>query len=672
YKGMTGKEIPSQIAQLAEILESKGCTPKQFDRLLVEDFFLGKMEPPNQKVRAKIPDASLLHYPHLTERLIDRLLPLLNKARDPSRTFLRLAKDLQESSRSLMEASDKFSPDALLLRVEQALEMPRFVDCVRQKFRAAIIDEFQDTDPVQWNIFQKLFLSHLNAVCLVGDPKQSIYAFRNADVYVYLQAAEAMGKAARKHLDTNFRSTAPLVDALNLLFASAKGGWLDLPSGNKPLDVLPVKSGSGATFDGEPPIEFFIATGKKGRAKSFPTSEVFACKVFPFLASEIIKLHNQKAIPFHAIAILIKDRFQGKAVIDYLKSCGIPANAKRGGSIVDTTAYFALKEILAAVLSPSDMSGIKAALAGPLIAWQYDALLDPQSLLLLEAKAKMQALQKTLLEKGFGAFFQKLLDSSWQRKSLIQELFLRGDEQLYNDLRKLAQLLIEEEIEQGLKGEDFLLRLEELPSETDHDEARLRVPSQEEKGSVTVMTTHMSKGLEFEVVFALGIASRHKISYQMAVKKEGRSVITLYNPEDPATMHALKEQDAEKMRQLYVALTRAKSRLYIPLMIEEDQKELALGEASAAELFFSRIIDCPKDHDALYRNANSICLENAGAALKKLSPLIQSRILEEQPKPLYTREEVFPTLEKHTPLPYSFAPEQIFSFSSLAKKEHGA
>lgn len=668
YKQMTCETIPSQIDLIAEILSTKNCTQKQFDRLLCKDFFLEKMREDNKKVRAKMPELSMLNYPHLIEGLRKTLLPILERAKDPARIFLRLAKDLQEKSRDLLEANEKFSPDALLLRVEQALQTPRFVECVRQKFRAAIIDEFQDTDPVQWNIFQQLFLSNLDAVCLVGDPKQSIYAFRNADVYVYLEAAEVMGKAARKHLDTNFRSTASLVDALNLLFASAKGGWMDLPGRNAPLDVIPVKSGSGLISDKEASVEFFIAVDKKGRSKKFPTEEMFQNKIFPFLSSEISKLHTEKGIPYHSIAILIKDRFQGKAVIEYLKECGIPASAKRGGSIVDTTAYFALKEILAAVCSPFDMSHVKAALAGPLIAWQDTQLITES--FLLDAKAKMQSLSRTLFEKGFGSFFQSFLCTAWGSKPLLQELFSRGDESLYLDLRKLSELLIEEEIEKGLKGEAFLLFLENLSAEAHRDESRLRVPSQEEKGSVTVMTMHMSKGLEFDAVFALGLASRHKISEQMAIKKEGRSVITLFNPDDPDAMQALRELDAEKMRQLYVALTRAKLKLYIPLMIEEDKKGIEMGEASPSELFFSRLIDNPKDHDDLYRNAADIDLNKAMATLGTLSPLIGYRLLQEMPKTLFAKEEAICELLQQVPLNLSSKEEHVLSFSSLAKKEH--
>lgn len=668
YKQMTGNEISSQIGLLADILSSKACTPKQFDRLLSKDFFLEKMGEDNKKVRAKMPDASELNYPHLIERLRKALLPILEMAKDPSRIFLRLAKDLQGKSRELLDINEKFSPDALLLRVEQSLKIPRFVECVRQKFRAAIVDEFQDTDPVQWNILQKLFLSSLNAVCLVGDPKQSIYAFRNADVYVYLDAGEAMGKAARKHLDTNFRSTAPLVDALNLLFASAKGGWMDLPGTNETLNVIPVKSGSNLISDEESPIEFFIAEDKKGRSKKFPTEEVFQNKIFPFLASEISKLHREKGIPYHSIAILIKDRFQGKAVIEYLKECGIPASAKRGGSIVDTTAFFALKEILAAACFPFDMSHVKAALAGPFIAWQDSQLLSER--LLLEAKAKLQSLSRTLFEKGFGAFFQSFLSTTWGDSPLLQELFSRRDEQLYLDLRKLSELLIEEEIERGLKGEAFLLFLEDLVARSHQDESRLRVPSQEEKGSVTVMTIHMSKGLEFDAVFALGLASRHKISEQMAIKKEGRSEISLFNPDDPGSVQALRELDAEKMRQLYVALTRAKLKLYIPLVIEEDKKGIEMGEASPSELFFSRLVDSPKDHEDLYQNASAMNLDRAIAILTTLSPLIGFHLLQDMPKMLFVKEKAGCELMQQIPLNLISKDEHILSFSSLAKKEN--
>ena len=648
YKLMTAKEIPAQVDAFAEILFSKKCSQKQFDQFCNKEFFLNKMNDGNKKVRAKFPEPSALHYPFLTEQLRTRLLPLLESAADPSRIFLRLAKDLQAKSQTILEQTQRFSPDTLLLKVKEALQKPRFVQCVQKKFRAAIIDEFQDTDPIQWEIFDRLFLSKLEAVCLVGDPKQSIYAFRNADLHIYLEAAKAMGPYARKYLDTNFRSTPPLVDALNLLFSRAQKGWMDLPGQKEPLEVPPVKAGAGLILNSdEPPITFFLAMDKKGRSKKFPTAEMMEHKVLPFLASEIFKLHTEKEIPYHEIAVLIKDRFQGREVIDYLKACNIPAKAKREGSVMETVAYFALKEILAAVCAPSDKSRVKAALGGPLIAWAEEQL---EGSFLLEAKAKMQSLHRTLFEEGFGPFFESFLSTVWGSKPLLQELFLRGDVQHYLNLRKLAEVLIEEEIARGLKGEEFLLFLEEMVH--DADESRLKIPSGEEKGSVTVMTIHMSKGLEFEAVFALGLASRHKPGGEIKIKEEGRSVITPLNLSDPASLRAIEELDAEKMRQLYVALTRAKRHLYIPLMIEEEQKEIEFGEASPSELFFSKLSESGQCTDAevveercknpqipLFGTQPKVDLKNVLPVLDSLSPLICYRILEDAPKTQLEKEQ---------------------------------
>ena len=735
YKEMTGDEISSQVQWIAEILESKRCTHQQFDQLLKGDFFLEKMHLKNIKVRAKIPESHTLHYPHLIDKLRSSILPLIEKGKDPSQIFLRLARDCQEKCHYILESLEKFSPDALLIRVETALNRPDFVQCVRQKYRAAIIDEFQDTDPIQWNIFQQLFLNletavsgltSMDAVCLVGDPKQSIYSFRNADVYTYLAAAEAMGPSAKKYLDTNFRSTPSLVEGLNLLFAKAGKGWMALPERGEPLDVMSVKAGiqgdrgNGNSLDNsEAAVQFFIAVGKKGRAKKFPTPEILENTVFPFIASVILASDAQ----YQKIAILVKDRFQAQQIVTYLKDRGIPASSKRGAAITESVAYFALKELLLAVCSPYDMSRVKAALGGPFISWNIEqlsqGLSDPS---LLQAKVQMQRLNHTLLEEGFGPFLQAFLSerefcNSFDRgnyktsgsckiddfesgcnpavEDILEKVaetaglqpdskgrFCKGREfcnslDIYLDLRKLAELLIEEEMKRGLKGEDFLLFLDEIAIEAQRETGRLKVPSQEEKGSITVMTMHMSKGLEFDTVFALGLASRHKIADTITIKKQDSSDISrvtmVLDAKDLACQLAIEELDAEKMRQLYVALTRAKRKLYIPLIIDEEQKPIDLGEASAMELFFARVVEpTSSSHPALYAIAQRLNLNQVKETLDTLSPQISYQILKSQDLKFVAPEK--PLLESLImPLePFNFPcfEQQLFSFTALAKKDH--
>lgn len=673
YKKMTGEEIFAQIDLVCEILMAKNCTFETFDRLLNTDLFLTRMEPKNLKVRAKLPDIAVLHYPGLVEKLRQSWLPFIDEASDSSRIFLRLARDIQHKSQSVLEKKEKLSPDALLLRVQQALQMPEFVQHVRQKYRAAIIDEFQDTDPVQWDIFQKLFLNHLDAICLVGDPKQSIYAFRNADVYTYLNAAKAMGEASRKYLDTNFRSTVPLVDALNFLFSKAKKGWMDLPGCDEPLEVIPVKAGSHLSADGVlAAMQFFVCVGSQGRSKKFPTDEMLEKKAFPFIAKEILTLHRDMAVEYHEIAILIKDRYQAQAVIDYLKECGIPASSKQGALITESIAYFAIKEVLEAACSPYDLSKIKAALGGVLIAWKEEQLncgLEDKSL--LDAKARMQSLSQLLLEKGFGIFFQEFLDTCWESsESVLEQLLSRSDLSLYLDLRRLSELLIEEETMRGLKGDAFLTFLDQISLEGHRDESRLKILPHEEKGSVTVMTTHMSKGLEFDTVFALGIASRHKPSEQMTIKQNGSQLTTTFDPVDPFCKQAIAELDAEKMRQLYVALTRAKKRLYIACMLEQEQKSFEIGEASPIELFFAGIVEKAVSHEELYKIVQKLDLNCVRDLLESFSPLISYRLLNDEKDPIAACDtpfihELLPPEKLH----FSIHEEKLYSFSALAKKD---
>jgi exodeoxyribonuclease V beta subunit len=648
YKKMNEKETLAQIDLFGEILESKNCTFVQFNRLLKGKFFLETMGPEQLKVRAKIPEN--LHYPGLFEHLRHRLLPHIEKAKDPSAIFLRLAKDLQEKSRTLLEKQEKFSPDDLVLKVEKATTVPGFVERVRQKYQAAIIDEFQDTDPVQWNIFQRLFISHAKTICLVGDPKQSIYAFRNADVYTYLEAARIMGKSARKHLDTNYRSTAPLVEALNLLFSQAQEGWISLPRHGEKLDVIPVKSGATCrAAEGEIPLQFFVAAGKRGRGQKFPTSEMLEEKIFPFIASEIFSLHHEKAVDYHDIAILIKDRYQAKEIVDYLKRRGIPASSKRGTSITDSAAYFAFKELLSAICFPGDMGKIKAMLGGPLIGWDHLQVCEESHL--LQTKAQVQALNHILFEKGFAPFFQTLLNTRFSDYSLVEGLLARGELSLYLDLRKLSELIIEETMVRDLRGDAFLTFLEEIATE-------LPTSPHEEKGSVTVMTMHVSKGLEFDTVFALGSGSRHHPSQQISIKKEGRSMITLFDGEDPACQSSLEEYDAEKMRQLYVALTRAKRRLYVPLFIDEEQKPIEKGGASPIELFFAKL-----------GSEQRINIAYAKEILETLAPQIDYRILEKMPDISFVQAPAPVELVAPTPLHLPKDNHHLFSFTSLAKKD---
>ena len=301
---------------------------QDLDALLrLRPFFLQYTAPGNRKVKGgPLPRLEELHA---------RLFPLLEEASHPKKLQQRLARDFEEYRRE----NEAISPDDLLLRVQEALKTPAFLAQVQKRYRAVVIDEFQDTDPVQWEIFDTLFGSaDLAAFYLVGDPKQSIYAFRKADVYTFLTAGKKFGKEAHAYLDTNYRSEQGLVAQLNALFSDKE--WMDLPQWNTTLSI----PASRAAKEGEGRLLFLVTA---------PDEESY----FPFIVHEITRLQ----VPLESIAILVKDRYQAKRIQQFLQAWNIPSSQQRKEEL---TSIPHLRDFLSAVLDPLDISAVKSSL-GP-------------------------------------------------------------------------------------------------------------------------------------------------------------------------------------------------------------------------------------------------------------------------------------------------------------------
>lgn len=631
YKGMNNSAFPDQVARLTGLVQKGACTQREFEQLLTTDtFFLEQLTPENLKKRSTPPKQSMF----LEWR--EYLWPPLKEASSPMKIVLRLAKQCQAR-----KSPDSFSPDEMLHRVNQALESPAFAEAVRRKYQAAIIDEFQDTDPVQWSIFKRAFVGHLKTVYLVGDPKQSIYAFRSADIYTYLDAAKSFGKENHKYLDTNFRSSPSLIQALNALFSAPQGkGWISLPRIRDAMPVDPVKAGVKRPDASSSPIHFFFAQGDSRRGTVWPTKDTEEQQLFPFIASKIHELTVSEEI-----AVLVKDRFQAERLISFLKTHHIPASFRKGESLLESAAFRAFKECLQAVLAPSHLSTLKIVLAGPLFRWDEHRLRGGfETSLLQQAKVEMQTLQNILTKEGIGPFFSRLLERA------------EGNVTLYQHLRKLCEILIEEEINSRLHGSDFLGFLQEIDPQDD----RFFIAPPEAKGSVTVMTVHLSKGLEFDTVFALALASRHAIKQEDAVKREGKLVAR----EEEGALEAIEELDAEKMRLLYVALTRAKQRVYIPYVVDNQSKSVSLGDAAPIELFLAKISKECMSQSELYEEISRLDQQRIERLLSQIGHMSYSSAvgitLDAH------AQQVAPAVPLATPPPLCVPPPlRLVSFSSL-------
>lgn len=388
---------------------------------------------------------------------------------------------------------DFLSYDDFIHELNELSRDESFQAYFRERYKIAIIDEFQDTDEKQWAIFERLF----ERIYLVGDPKQSIYRFRNADIYTYRAAKESIGR--QETLDTNWRSDPALLDKLNRFFLTPQP-LFRLPQENSHLTYEPVKAGlEGAQG------RLIVVKGEK--------EEDFVLH----MANRILREKN-----FSEWACLVSKNDTAEIAAKILSDLSIPYYVQKRNSLAQSTAGLSLFQILMAM---KKRKSIKAALVSPLMGYSDDeiALLDDLEKFEKE-KERFEGYLKGF-EKGF-AHFVSLFENDFLDR-------LRRDPPLFYEWEALV-----EEILEWTKENDFDSFYE---SSEDKDEKSF---VGDPKG-VKIMTIHSSKGLQFKRVFVLGTAEKPN-------KNEDE------------------EERAEKMRLLYVALTRAETDLYIAAKLDGD------------------------------------------------------------------------------------------------------
>ncbi|MCB1107561.1 MAG: UvrD-helicase domain-containing protein [Chlamydiia bacterium] len=535
--GAIKKPYDVQIA----LLEKSSLTLEEFETLTASPPILSHLIPENLYKKSADVDVRPLY------TFADPLRPILEETSSPLCTLVRIARSVRTTARDALAEKEILAPNDILQKMKDSLALSPFREKVRSRYRAAIIDEFQDTDPIQWNIFKTLFIDDpIPALYLVGDPKQSIYSFRSADIYTYLSAEKAVSKKA--HLDTNYRSDPKLIEHLNALFYKDPH-FLSLP--DAPLPFHPVRHSNipDRPFpDDKDPVHFFIYETEKIREKSWPSPEIEETTFFPYIATEILSLTKNDDFHFSDFAILVKDRYQAARLKSYLESHNIPTQSKSTDSLIITPTFSLVRSLLEALLDPSEIT-VKRFLSH---IYNHHELTNTD----LVTQTITDFARPQTLHEAF------------------RSLYTPTDLDTYSDYYQLAELLLDYEGQTKAplpKILQFLLTQKDLHRRPLSD-----------SNSVTIMTIHMSKGLEFNIVFALGLINRYT-GREDFVRHQKNWL--LFNPEHATCQAAIQNQEAEKLRQLYVACTRAKHRLYIPLLRDTKCRPIPLGQASPLELF---------------------------------------------------------------------------------------
>jgi exodeoxyribonuclease V beta subunit len=478
--------------------------------------------------------------------------------------------------------------DDMLLRLDAALRSAggeRLATLIREQFPVALIDEFQDTDPVQYRIFDSIYRLEENSqdtgLFLIGDPKQAIYAFRGADIYTYLSARAAT--EGRWHtLGTNFRSSHAMVDAVNHVFDRAeqrpagRGAFLFRNSKGNSVPFLPAAAqGRKEQFTVEG--QTIAALNVWHLQSEQPVSgAVYRQQLAATCASEIARLLNQgqqglagfarpgeilRGVLPADIAILVRDGQEAQAVRGELSARGV-----RSVYLSDKDSVFAAQEAhdllawLKACAEPDSERTLRGALACITLNLSLAELerLNQDELAWEARVMQFRGYRQIWRSQGVLPMLRRLLHDF----QLPQALVSRNDgERILTNLLHLSELMQQAAAE--LDGEQALIRHlgEHLAlSGQAGEEQILRLESDEQL--VKVVTIHKSKGLQYPLVFLPFICSSKPVDGSRLPlhfhDEEGKAQISL-KPTAALIEQADNERLAEDLRLLYVALTRAES-----------------------------------------------------------------------------------------------------------------
>ncbi|NNT93430.1 exodeoxyribonuclease V subunit beta [Stutzerimonas nitrititolerans] len=499
--------------------------------------------------------------------------------------------------------------DDMLTRLDAALQSDngeRLAQVIRTQFPVALIDEFQDTDPLQYRIFDRIYAIEDNrpdcGLFLIGDPKQAIYAFRGADIHTYLRARRAM-TGRLDDLDTNFRSSQPMVDAVNRLFQQAEarsegqGAFLFREGADNPLPFSRVKARGREELwqvEGQTPpaLTLWQLPSAEPLANTFYRREMAARA-----ASEITRLlvlgqqgeagfaQAGELAPLKPsdIAVLVRDGSEAQAIRGEL--------ARRGVRSV----YLSDKDSVLASQEARDLLLWLRACAEPDVDRCLRAALASRSLGLELAELEQLNQDERVWERRVMQF--RDYHQRWQRQGVLpmlrqllhdfglpQRLMQRSDgERALTNLLHLAELLQQAAAE--LDGEQALIRhlAALLAGEgAAAEEQVLRLES--DAALVRVVTIHKSKGLEYPLVFLPFICSFRPAEGGRPLQlQDGDSRRLVLEPDEEDIERADRERLGEDLRLLYVALTRARHACWLGIA------DLKKGNAKASLLHRSAL-----------------------------------------------------------------------------------
>ncbi len=497
-----------------------------------------------------------------------------------ARGMAEFAPRLRERRDMRLQARGQLSFDAVITRVHAALlASPSLADELHAQWPVALVDEFQDTDRLQYEILDRIHRdvagNPRGRLVMIGDPKQAIYRFRGGDIDAYLRAASDVDPEDVMHLDTNHRSSRSYVQACNELFdIGGRGLAIDPLHTISYRDVLASTRRDGKPYriDGIPlarPLVLHHLLEAPENAAARRDAALDAC------ADHIVQLlsgsHAIGEAPLQPgdIAVLLPKNKHISELRTRLRARGVPCVGGGRSSVFASDWARELQLLLHAAAQPADPGLVRAALATRIGGQDYQSLrslADPaQETTWQQCLDRFIALHALWASSGVLAVVQSLIDEAAPALVAMQD-----GERALTDLRHLGELLQEQESRQPGHAQllTWLATQRDGEGSDGEDAAKgreLRIESDAKR--VQLMTLHAAKGLEFPVVLLPLMWDNAGYSpaggHGFVTVTDAATGIRQLRNDDAAVQQALREDQEERFRLLYVALTRAEHACHV-------------------------------------------------------------------------------------------------------------
>jgi exodeoxyribonuclease V beta subunit len=427
----------------------------------------------------------------------------------------RFATEVREQFTIRKRRRRLYSYDDMLLRLQDTLHDPvtgpDAAERLRRRYRVVLIDEFQDTDPVQWDIVRTAFVGH-STVILIGDPKQAIYAFRGADVYSYLDAVEEAGAIGT--LATNWRSDQALVEALGALMT-------EVPLGDPRITVRPVSASHTdrrllAPDPQDRSRDSTVAPVRIRYQPYDPTAESpqsvsdLRPKVTADLVADISALlaagpqirigpdHDHHRVRPGDIAVLVRRNDRAEEIAQALIAAGVPAVVLGAGSVFASEMAGHWLTLLTALEQPRQQQ-IRAVALTPFVGWTMRRLATADENAVTDLSARVRRWSRVLAHRGVAALLETITSEEDLGRRLLSDI---GGERRLTDLRHIGQSLHAAAVNAQLGVGALIAWLRQRIAEAQTiamDERSRRLETDDQ--AVQILTVHRSKGLEFPIVY---------------------------------------------------------------------------------------------------------------------------------------------------------------------------